>query len=212
MSLSSLLTLDFQSFPTDVAQPPSLALNGNQTGRYAVVMLDLSVEANGPTAPNTTLLHWILPGLSSSSKSTSTTTVLLSDEAAIATYYPPGPPANQTHTYALYLYDVPVTFSVPADYVPYFNNLTASVYNRVGFNLTDFAEKSGLGEPVAADWFLISNITTAAASSSGAATTVSSTGAAASASSFTGSATGKGVEMGFFPMVLGVAGILSSTW
>ena len=212
MWLSSSLTLCFWSFQTDVAQLPSLSLNGNQTGSYAVIMLDLSVEANGPTAPNTTLLHWILPGLSSSPKSTATTTALLSDEAPIAPYYPPGPPANQTHTYALYLYDVPATFTVPTDYVPYFSNLTASVYNRVGFNVTDFAERSGLGEPVAANWYLISNTTTATASSSGVATTVSSTGVAASASTFAGFAAGKGVEMGFFAMVFGVAGILSSTW
>lgn len=203
MSVYSLLTLNLRFFQTDVTQPPSLALKGNQTGRYAVVMLDLSVQANGPTAPNTTLLHWILPGLSSSSKSTTTTTALLSDEAPIAPYYHPGPPANQTHTYALYLYDVPATFSAPAEYVPYFNNLTASVYNRIGFNLTDFAKRSGLGEPVAANWYLVSNTTTATASSSG---------AAASASSSAASAAGKGVEIGFFAMVFGVAGILSSTW
>jgi Phosphatidylethanolamine-binding protein len=175
-------------------------------------MLDLSVEANGSSAPNTTLLHWILPGLSRSSTKPITTTPLLSSKAAIAPYYPPGPPANQTHTYALYLYDEPATFSVPADYVPYFNNLTASVYNRVGFNLTDFAERSGLGEPVAANWYLISNTTTATASSSGAVTTASSTGTAASASSSAASAAGKGVEMGFFAMVFGVAGLWSSIW
>jgi hypothetical protein len=147
-------------------------------------MMDLSVEVNGPTGANATLLHWILPGLSSPNEAT---TALTSHEEAIAPYLAPGPPAGETHTYILSLYLEPAEFSVPADYIPYFANLTASIYNRVGFNLTSFAAKTRLGNPVAADWFLVSNTTTgAAATSSVTSATTSSPGTSASASSILG--------------------------
>jgi phosphatidylethanolamine-binding protein len=169
-------------------------------------MMDLSVEPNNiPTETNTTLIHWILPGLSFPN---ATTTVLTSQSAAIALYFPPGPPAGQTHTYALFLYDEPPNFTIPADYVPIFKNLTASVYNRVGFNLTEFVDQTGLGNPLAADWFLVSNTTASAvgSTSSGTTTTASSTGGAtASSSSSSGSAMIK-IEMALV-MALGVAGI-----
>lgn len=170
-------------------------------------MMDLSVEPNNiPTETNTTLIHWILPGLSFPN---ATTTALTSHSDAIAPYFPPGPPAGQTHTYALFLYDEPPNFTIPADYVPIFNNLTASVYNRVGFNLTEFVEQTGLGDPLAADWFLASNTTASAvgsASSSGTTTTASSTGGAtASSSSSSGSAMIK-IETTLV-MALGAAGI-----
>jgi hypothetical protein len=144
-------------------------------------MLDLSVRLNNnPAATNTTLIHWLLPGLSSPNE---TTTALTSQENATVPYLPPHPRAGQTHTYALFLYKEPADFSIPAEYVPFFETITASVYNRVGFNLTDFADKSHLGSPVAADWFLVSNTTSNAASTSspsGATPTASSTGAIAS--------------------------------
>lgn len=169
-------------------------------------MMDLSVEPNNiPTETNTTLIHWILPGLSFPN---ATTTVLTSQSAAIAPYFPPGPPAGQTHTYALFLYDEPPNFTIPADYVPIFKNLTASVYNRVGFNLTEFVDQTGLGNPLAADWFLVSNTTASAvgSTSSGTTTTASSTGGAmASSSSSSGSAMIK-IEMALV-MTLGAAGI-----
>src|SRR5271170_65543 len=173
-------------------------------GTYIVVMMDLSVEPNNiPTETNTTLIHWILPGLSFLN---ATTTALTSHSDAIAPYFPPGPPSGQTHTYALFLYDEPLNFTVPADYVPIFKNLTASVENRVGFNLTEFVEQTGLGDPLAADWFLVSNSTARSSSSSGVTTTASSTGGAmASSSSSSGSAMIK-IETALM-MALGAAGI-----
>src|SRR5216117_2394537 len=147
-------------------------------------MMDLSVQANGPTGPNATLLHWILPGLASPNAGATT---LTSRENAIAPYFPPGPPAGQTHTYTLILYDQPAEFRVPAEYLPYFKNLTASVFNRVGFNLTDFTGKARLGNPVAADWYLVSNTTSSAAGTSSSSAASATAGATTSA---TASSTG----------------------
>ena len=173
-------------------------------------MMDLSVEPNNiPTASNTTLIHWILPGLSFAN---ATTTALTSYSDAIAQYFPPGPPAGQTHTYALFLYDEPPNFTIPADYVPIFKNLTASVENRVGFNLTEFVEQTRLGDPVAADWFLVSNTTASAvgsspsSSSSGVTTTASSTGGAMASSSSSSDSAMIKIETTLV-MALGAAGI-----
>ena len=191
---------------TEVAEPPKLSLSSPHTGTYLLAMLDFSVEPNNnPAGTNTTLLHWLLPGLSSPNE---TTTALTSQENATVPYFPPGPPAGQTHTYALFLYQQPADFSIPAEYVPFFENITASVYNRVGFNLTEFVDKTYLGSPVAADWFLVSNTTSSAAGSpSGATPTASSTGAMASSSSNSGSTVIKADTI-FMVMALGVAGNL----
>src|SRR5204863_6070935 len=100
----------------------------------------------------------------------------------------------------------------------YFKNLTASVFNRVGFNLTDFTGKARLGNPVAADWYLVSNTTSSASgtSSSGAASatasvttsaTASSTGAVVSPSSKSESAMTR-VHTLFVIVALGAVGIL----
>jgi Phosphatidylethanolamine-binding protein len=123
-------------------------------------MMDFSVETTGSIESNTTLLHWILPGLYSPNE----TTTLTSHQGEIAPYFPPGPPPGQTHTYGIFLYNEPTNFAVPANYIPFFNNLTTSVLNRVGFNLTNFVTEAGLGAPVAADWFLVSTQNTGASS------------------------------------------------
>lgn len=159
---------------TEVADAPSLGLARTHT-TYVAIMMDFSVETTGSTESNTTLLHWIQPGLSSPNE----TTTLTSHQGVIAPYFPPGPPPGQTHTYGVFLYKEPANFAVPADYIPFFNNLTASVFNRVGFNLTNFVAETGIGAPVAADWFLVSTPNK----------TVSSTVATRSASSATVSAT-----------------------
>ena len=135
-----------------LTQTPSLGLaSAVASQEYAVIMLDLSVQA-GPNNTNTTLLHWILPGLIAPSGATT----LTSYQSAIAPYFPPGPPAGQTHTYTLLLYKMFGPLKIPADYIPFFSNLTASVYNRIGFNLTKFVDETHLGDLVAADWFLVS--------------------------------------------------------
>jgi phosphatidylethanolamine-binding protein len=136
-------------------------------------MLDFSVSLNGPTGPNTTLLHWIVAGLSSPNG----TTTLTTHQGEIASYFPPGPPPGQTHTYGIFLYPEPAKFAIPADFVPFFANLSASPFNRIGFNLTHFVEETGLGKPVAADWFLVNtpNVTTSTSVVATSAVTVTTT-------------------------------------
>lgn len=151
------------------------------TASHVVIMMDLSIQlASLPGAApnitgNTTALHWILPGLAASNTTArAAVTGLASTASVIAPYINPQPPAGQSHTYTLFLYDEPSNFTVPADYTAYFANLTASPLNRVGFNMTKFTDESGLGSPVAANWFLVSNFSSSTPSTT-ASTTLSPT-------------------------------------
>jgi phosphatidylethanolamine-binding protein len=179
---------------------PTLSLSFSEAASYVAFLLDLSVQNNGS---NTTLLHWLLPGLSG-------TTILNSTATPLAPYFPPGPPPGQTHNYAVFLYKEPSKFAVPADYAPFFNNLTASVYNRVGFNLTRFAGEAGLGAAVAANWFLVGtpNATTSSVAPTGTGA-VASSGIGSPIPTFTqasGAMDFKGVGLvGVFVSALGFA-------
>lgn len=111
--------------------------------------MDFSVSGVLPEG-NTTLIHWIQGNFTASN----CTQHFTSSSSAIAPYQPPSPPAGQTHTYGVFLYEQPAKFALSADYIPFFKNLTTSIYNRVGFNLTKFVEETGLGLPVGAVWLL----------------------------------------------------------
>ena len=177
-SINYDLHLYSQEDSTEVASAPSLGLD-DARATFVAIMLDFSVETAGS---NTTLLHWVLPGLSSNGA-----TNLSSQRAEIAPYFPPGPPAGQTHTYGILLYNEPTNFAVPENFVPFFKNLTApgaSVLTRIGFNLTNFVVEAGLGAPVAADWFLVRNATMSST------TTTTSTSSRAVSATNTGASTG----------------------
>ncbi|KAH8806064.1 phosphatidylethanolamine-binding protein [Xylogone sp. PMI_703] len=137
-----------------VIKAPELSF-GQANGTYAVFMIDFSLETN-ITGTNTTLLHWAQTGLSAPEGTTS----LTSQQANIAPYINPEPPAGQTHTYGVVLFREPANFTIPIDYVALIHNLTttdpvSSVPYRIGFNLTRFVNEAGLGQPVAADFFLV---------------------------------------------------------
>lgn len=135
-------------------------------------MIDPDVQLP-QSSSKATLVHWLLPGLKPSPKGG-----LASDQNALAPYVGPSPPPGQTHQYLLFLYSQPASFSVPANYVAYFKNITASVYNRVPFDVANFTTEAGLGEALAANWFLLG--TPAAASSSVSASASASGSATAS--------------------------------
>jgi hypothetical protein len=192
---------------TAVTKAPALELYGDKSSSYIAILMDFSVAGILPDG-NTTLIHWIQGNLTASTDSQN----LASSTSAIAPYAPPGPPAGQTHTYGVFLYAQPAKFAVPADYIPFFNNLTASIFNRVGFNLTKFAGETGLAAPVAADWFLVSTPKATTSSSVGISTATgtgagfasSTTGTGSSPTQFTSEGTSRKVKMiGFVVGLLG---------
>ena len=66
------------------------------------------------------------------------------------------PPNYSTaHRYIQYLFAQPAGFKIPAPFAGY------SAANRSNFNITKFIDAAGLGKPVAANYFLCSNQTTA---------------------------------------------------
>jgi len=135
-------------------------------------MLDLSVHLT-PDAPNTTLVHYAQSNLNTSS---GLKTALSSSDRPEAPYIGPSPPAGQTHIYVFYLFRQPIPFVIPDQYKAYFANITASVTNRVGFNMTEFAAAAKLVGPVAANWLEVSTPPGSSTSSGTSTATVSSTG------------------------------------
>jgi hypothetical protein len=65
----------------------------------------------------------------------------------------------------------------------YFKNLTVSVDNRIGFNLTQFTQTSNLGNPLAANYFLVTTPNNSSTTTAGTSTAATSTPASASGAS-----------------------------
>ncbi|KAH0547610.1 hypothetical protein GP486_008425, partial [Trichoglossum hirsutum] len=129
-------------------------------GKYVVIMIDIDVNINGN---NTNLIHWIQGNFTAAPGSTQ----LSSPSTIVAPYFAPNPPPGQTHRYVEMLFNEPQGFSIPAPFTAFFANLTASVFNRIGFELDKFIDQSKLGNPVAANYFRVSTPNTTSSSSSG---------------------------------------------
>ncbi|KAF9765168.1 hypothetical protein IL306_002595 [Fusarium sp. DS 682] len=134
----------------DLSEPPALTLKSAKAPLYIAFMMDISVVLKPGSSP-TTLIHWVRPYLWSESGALKSTV-----SAALGPYMPPGPPPGQTHDYVVLLFEQPPNFKVPENYKSYFSNITASVNNRIGFNLTEFTDATELKQPVAANWFRVS--------------------------------------------------------
>lgn len=121
---------------------------------------------------NTTVLHWLRTNNTISSASSPGTGIYplgnstMQDASDLAPYYPPSPPFEvpaHAHHYTLLLFeqadekDVVIT-----------EQLNQSLTYRVGFNLSDFVDNSGIGPLVAAKYFTLINTTSTANTSSGA--------------------------------------------
>ncbi|PNP86430.1 hypothetical protein FNYG_00132 [Fusarium nygamai] len=152
-----------------LSEAPDLALRSPEAPLYIAFMMDISVVLK-PGAFPTTLIHWVRPYLQPENGSFKPTSI-----APLVPYMPPGPPPGQTHNYIVLLFEQPSNFKVPESYTPYFSNITASVNNRIGFNLTEFTDATELKQPVAANWFRVStpvqSTSTASASPAGTRTT-----------------------------------------
>ncbi|CZR45816.1 uncharacterized protein FPRO_15008 [Fusarium proliferatum ET1] len=133
-----------------LSDAPTLAVMSPKAPMHMALMMDISVVLK-PGASPTTLIHWIRPYLLSENGSLKSTNI-----AALVPYMPPGPPPGQTHNYVVLLFEQPPNFKVPDSYKTSFANITTSINNRIGFNLTDFTEATELKKPVAANWFRVS--------------------------------------------------------
>ncbi|KZV74438.1 PEBP-like protein [Peniophora sp. CONT] len=116
----------------------------DSTGSFVLLMLD----PDAPTPSNNSVanvVHLLAHGLHPSSD-LNVYAPLKNTTPALADYYPPTPPSGSApHRYTILLYAEPEGFAekaeglVPAD--------------RISFNLTDFVAKTGLGAPLAGNFF-----------------------------------------------------------
>lgn len=118
---------------------------------YLVALVD--PDAPYPDDPYASqYLHWLQPSIPSSSSWK--IPLDTSAASAIVPYVNPTPPnTSPAHRYIVLLFQQPATFAVPAAFAGF------SADNRTLFNISAFAEAADLGEPVAANWFLVSNQT-----------------------------------------------------
>jgi hypothetical protein len=188
----------------ETATPPTIGFAFAPTPYASVFLIDQDVLRNGTRM---TLLHWFVPNvpLTNGDLFTNPLTVPIpGNGTAGAMYLQPSPPVGDIpHRYVLLLYPQYDGFAIPAD-----SKISppASTADRIGFNVTAFAQEAGLGEyPVAANWFTVQN-TTGVASTTSAITT----GAAATATvaPYLGGATmDKRVSW-----AAGVGGICAAVW
>ncbi|MCJ1285430.1 hypothetical protein MMC26_004770 [Xylographa opegraphella] len=149
-------------------------------GVYLFALVD--PDAESPQNPNISqYLHFLQPGLTfpSTSSASAASYPATFNSAPIVPYTQPAPPTFSTaHRYIALLFSQPSNFSVPANFQPY--NATY----RMFFNITTFAAEAGLGAPVLANYFLVSNQTMTA----NATTNATATGTGMPIATFTGEA------------------------
>ncbi|CAE6442342.1 unnamed protein product [Rhizoctonia solani] len=131
----------------DTLVPPQISVQGVKGGPYVVVMVD----PDAPSRANPTLgqvRHLLAANftVSSPSKYVRQSYVLKNSTAAFSEYEPPTPPVGSgLHRYVALLYSQPKNFDV--------SSLNAS--DILSFNISAFAARSGLGEPLAGTFLTV---------------------------------------------------------
>ncbi|MCJ1445185.1 MAG: hypothetical protein MMC23_005690 [Stictis urceolatum] len=116
-----------------------------QNATYLLTMVDPDAPSPLAPGPQSEILHWLQPSVRASGFNRT----LLPTMDAVAPYMPPMPPSVEPHRYTLLLFaQKGDTFEVPAG----FERFGPSV--RSAFDALAFSRAAGLGEPVAASYFL----------------------------------------------------------
>ena len=118
-------------------------------------MIDLDVVHNGTAGP---VLHWYQPNLHTIDLYTRElvapdTPLTTNSTANGIPYATPVPPPGETHRYVQLLFSQCPQFMLPRCYDSIYPPTVAA---RSGFDLKRFMELTGLGEPVAANYFTLS--------------------------------------------------------
>ena len=120
--------------------------------KYLFMMVDPDINTTNPTYVG---LHTAVANLSLHDDSSSRT---------IAKYIAPMPDGSSPHNYTLLLFKQPEDFSISPSFNSYFAFNPRNVLNRVNFPLQQFIAQTGLGKPVAANWFQEASTSTSAGS------------------------------------------------
>jgi Phosphatidylethanolamine-binding protein. len=114
------------------------------------------------TSPPSVIVHTVVANLTTNVNSTSKANV-------ITTYVAPQPMSG-THNYTLFLFNQPSNFSIPVRYASFMETTDQTQLNRLNLPLENFINQTGLGTPVAANYF---RVTASNGTSTGTATTAS---------------------------------------
>lgn len=118
-------------------------------------MVDPSTNATDPTYP---ALHTLYVNVTADGAE---------DWTVLAPYINPEPTPGPAHNYSFLLFEQPqAQFAVPSEYASFLPLNLSNLYARVGFPLLDFINDTGLGKPIAGNWFQESAVTTNSTSSS----------------------------------------------
>ncbi|MCJ1394479.1 hypothetical protein MMC18_007357 [Xylographa bjoerkii] len=149
------------------ASAPIISTSSPMNEYYLFALVD--PDAESPQNPNISqYLHFLQPGLTfpSSSAAPAASYPAVLNSAPIVPYTQPAPPNFSTaHRYIGLLFSQPSNFSVPVNFQQY------NASYRMFFNITTFAAEAGLGAPVLANYFLVSNQTMTANGTTNATTT-----------------------------------------
>ncbi|KAG5636447.1 hypothetical protein H0H81_008037 [Sphagnurus paluster] len=134
------------------ANEPTLSIAGRADatgpgGPFVAVMVD--PDAPTPQDPSISQIrHLVASDLDAATSLRGKSHQLTSATPAISSYIPPGPPAgSDAHRYIILLYNQPAGFKDQTVVTP-----GTSV---IGFNASAFAAATGLGDPIAGNFFLV---------------------------------------------------------
>ncbi|KAF2791352.1 PEBP-like protein [Melanomma pulvis-pyrius CBS 109.77] len=130
----------------DTVNPPNITTPvWTSNGKAVLFMVDSDVPRNGTRVE---LLHWLVSDVTLSGNNT-----LSFPGPGEAPYRQPSPPVGDTpHAYTLVLFPQPENFSIPSQF-------TDVLQTRVFFNMSNFVAAAGLGQPIAANYIKVQNLT-----------------------------------------------------
>jgi hypothetical protein len=120
----------------------SYELNVDTSTTYVFLMVDADYNKTTPTNVN---LHTLYANLTAEGSTSS----------EVAKYLAPQPQlVGATHNFTLLLFRQPESdFTIPAEYASYVATNSHTPYNRINLPLPQFLKDTGLGKPLAANWF-----------------------------------------------------------
>lgn len=116
----------------------------SNSGPYLLLMIDPDWNK---TTPPSVIVHTVVANLTTAVNSSSAANVL-------ASYIAPAPRSG-THNYTLFLFNQSTNFSIPNRYESFMLTDDDTPMNRLNLPLVGFLNQTGLGSPVAANYFRV---------------------------------------------------------
>ncbi|RMZ44798.1 hypothetical protein AFCA_011014 [Aspergillus flavus] len=132
------------SVAKDAPEPHLHGMGLSNSGPYLLLMIDPDWNK---TTPPSVIVHTVVANLTTAVNSSSAANVL-------ASYIAPAPRSG-THNYTLFLFNQSTNFSIPNRYESFMLTDDDTPMNRLNLPLVGFLNQTGLGSPVAANYFRV---------------------------------------------------------